>query len=83
MSWPQINGPQPFSEISGTVYQDDNSNGSLDPWESGIASETVFDDLNQNGTRDAGETRGCKPTGKAIMSLTGLTSGKPLHSSRL
>ncbi|MCO8124166.1 beta-propeller fold lactonase family protein [Stieleria sp. TO1_6] len=45
----------PNSSLSGTLWQDDNSNGLFDPNESGVAGRTVYLDLNRNGQFDAGE----------------------------
>jgi subtilisin-like proprotein convertase family protein len=42
--------------ISGTSYDDLNSNGVRDAGEPGIAGRTIYIDANNNGTFDAGET---------------------------
>jgi hypothetical protein len=41
--------------ISGTVYNDANSNGTFDGGETGLAGEQVFLDLDNDATRDFGE----------------------------
>jgi hypothetical protein len=41
--------------LSGTVFNDKNSNGKLDPGEGGLAGFTVWLDQNNNGKIDAGE----------------------------
>jgi GH25 family lysozyme M1 (1,4-beta-N-acetylmuramidase) len=43
--------------ISGTLYVDMNSNGTLDSGETGLAGRSVYLDANNNGTRDTGETQ--------------------------
>ncbi|MGD1716728.1 Calx-beta domain-containing protein, partial [Dapis sp. BLCC M172] len=42
--------------ISGTIFNDSNSNGLFDTGETGLANVTVFLDLNQNGILDTTET---------------------------
>ncbi|MBN1910188.1 MAG: proprotein convertase P-domain-containing protein, partial [Pirellulales bacterium] len=44
--------PDPVNEISGTVWNDLNGDGSQDVGETGLAGETVYLDLNENGTLD-------------------------------
>jgi subtilisin-like proprotein convertase family protein len=44
------------ASISGTVYQDTNSNGSIDAGDSPMPGVTVFLDANNNGVLDAGST---------------------------
>ncbi len=41
--------------VSGTVYHDNNGDGSQDNGESGFSGVTVYDDANNNGTLGAGE----------------------------
>ena len=48
-------GNVPLPSISGTVYNDTNSNGNLDSGESGIAGVKVYLDKNNNGKYDSGE----------------------------
>ncbi len=42
-------------EISGTKFNDTNTNGIFDPGENGLANITLYLDLNQNGFLDEGE----------------------------
>ncbi|MEM1170751.1 MAG: SdrD B-like domain-containing protein [Cyanobacteria bacterium P01_H01_bin.35] len=42
-------------EISGTKFNDTNTNGIFDPGENGLANITLYLDLNQNGFLDDGE----------------------------
>ncbi|MDE5077278.1 MAG: hypothetical protein O4751_02990 [Trichodesmium sp. St2_bin6] len=42
-------------EISGTKFNDTNTNGIFDPEESGLANITLYLDLNKNGLLDEGE----------------------------
>lgn len=42
-------------DIAGTVFDDANQNGVMDPGENGLAGWTMFVDRNSNGTLDAGE----------------------------
>jgi subtilisin-like proprotein convertase family protein len=44
------------ASISGTVYQDTNSNGSIDAADAPMAGVTVFLDANNNGVIDAGSS---------------------------
>src|SRR5205823_1777036 len=41
------------ASISGTVFNDANSNGGQDSGEGGLAGWTIFDDLNNNGVLDS------------------------------
>jgi hypothetical protein len=50
-----FSGPSFGATVSGTVFNDLNHNGLLDPGEPGLAGWTVFEDLNNNGIRDSGE----------------------------
>jgi hypothetical protein len=46
---------QAVGNVTGTVYSDNNSNGTQDNGEPGIKGVTVYLDLNNNGVRDANE----------------------------
>ncbi len=63
--------------VTGTVFVDANSNGTLDAGEAGYGGgATVFDDVNKNGVRDAGE-----PTATAATDGTFALAGVPVGSA--
>ncbi len=61
--------------VTGTVFVDANSNGTLDTGEAGYSGgATVFDDLNKNGVLDAGEPSTTAAT-DGTFALTGVPVG--------
>ncbi|MFO0817195.1 MAG: M36 family metallopeptidase [Pirellulales bacterium] len=71
-------------QISGTVYRDDDADGSRDPGEPGLAGWTVYRDLNNNGqldvplvsqfsSSDAPKTIVDKGTTYSTLNLSGLS----------
>lgn len=50
--WEILTGPPP-GEIFGTIYQDSNANGILNPGEPGLPGWTVYRDDNNNGAVDS------------------------------
>jgi hypothetical protein len=64
----------PNAAIVGSVYLDQNQNGSRDAGESTLSSWTVYADLNNNGVRDAGEPS-ANSTGAGSYQIGGLAPG--------
>lgn len=66
--------PPPTSSITGTLWNDLNSNGIQDLNEAGLVSRTVYLDQNQNGQFDAAE-QSTLTNASGSYSFTGLTAG--------
>jgi hypothetical protein len=68
-------GPAPVTySISGTVYNDANDNGQMDPGESGIAGVTVYADLKDNYS-DAPPDPSAVTDANGNFTLSGFVSG--------
>ncbi len=65
------------TQISGTVFQDNNSNGVLNTGESGLSRWTVFLDQNGNGRLDSGELSTTSAS-NGSYSFTNLAAGNYL-----
>ncbi len=57
---------QGTDSISGTVFQDDNSDGTMDGSDVGLAGQTVYLDVNNDGTLDAGDISATTTAGGAF-----------------
>jgi C1A family cysteine protease len=64
-----------FGQITGTVWNDADGDGTLDSGEAGLAGWTIYDDANCNGQYDSGETSTVSAS-DGTYTLTGLKAGK-------
>src|SRR6185312_3658265 len=60
--------------VTGTLYNDINGNGSMDPGEEGIPGQVVFIDLNNNGKLDPGEPAAVT-TSSGVYTITNVPAG--------
>lgn len=63
-----------LDSVDGTVFSDNNGNGTLDSGEQGISGRTVYIDANNNGVLDSGETS-TTTDANGNYSFSGLAAG--------
>jgi hypothetical protein len=74
--------PPPTGSVTGTIYNDANANGAMDPGEAGLDHFTVYADLNHDGTLD-GDDKSAATDSSGNYTLTGVPADNHAYSIRV